>query len=140
MPVHGNKKQSVISNQKNGVERHSTRFFCCRGLYVAIRTLLKKMNIHVVEPDQTGTKAVCCGDSLHREADNEQVYAFMKKRGDAMPREDVVVYCTSCIKALANGGKTPRYLVDLLLGLGTEPGNTDVDVWHKALDNYIAEH
>lgn len=34
-------------------------------VHSAIRMLLKKMNIKVVEPKNTGTKATCCGDSFY---------------------------------------------------------------------------
>ena len=109
-------------------------------VHKAIRLLLKKMNINIIEPALTGERAVCCGDSLHRQVPNEKVFGFMKKRADTMPCEDVVVYCTSCTKAMSIGGKVPHYLVDLLLGNKTVPGNTDPDVWHKALDDYIETH
>ena len=84
----------------------------------------EKMTIHDACPTRKKTK----------------VHAFMKKRADSMPLENVVVYCTSCTKALANGGKTPRYLVDLLLGEETYPGDTDPDIWHEQLNDYISKH
>lgn len=109
-------------------------------VHEAVRILLKKMNIKVIEPKQTGIHAFCCGDSLHRQVPNDKVFEFMKKRADSMPCEDVVVYCTSCTKAMAIGGKKPRYLIDLLLGIETDPGNTDPDLWHQQLDDYIKTH
>jgi len=52
----------------------------------------------------------------------------------------VVVYCVSCVKAMAIGGKRPRYLVDLLFGEETVPGVHEPGAWHALLEGFIAEH
>jgi len=57
-----------------------------------------------------------------------------------MPREDVVVYCVSCVKAMHIGGKRPRYLVDLLFGEETGPGVFEPVAWHAQLDEFIEAH
>jgi hypothetical protein len=57
-----------------------------------------------------------------------------------MPAENVVVYCVSCVKSVHNGGRTPRYLVDLLFGEATHPGTFDPDLWHAELEEYIRSH
>lgn len=57
-----------------------------------------------------------------------------------MPAEDVVVYCVSCCKAMHIGGKTPRYLLDLLLGEPTLPGTFEPEEWHREVDEFIAAH
>ena len=106
----------------------------------AIRTLLKKMNIVLVEPQKTGTQATCCGDSFYGKIPVDKVKAQMKQRADEMPVDDVVVYCVSCIKAMSIGGKQPRYLVDLLFGEETSPGITEPDQWHAQLDAFIEAH
>jgi len=64
----------------------------------------------------------------------------MKKRTDEMPRDEVVVYCVSCIQSIAIGGKTPRYLPDLLMGMETNMKVLPTDVWHRDLDIYIEQH
>ena len=64
----------------------------------------------------------------------------MKKRTAEMPVNDVVVYCVSCTKSVFIGGKTPHYLVDLLLNEETIPKTLDPDEWHKELDVYINQH
>lgn len=106
----------------------------------AIRTLLGKMNITVVEPAKTRTKGTCCGDSFYGVLPVEQVKEQMKKRASEMPAEDVVVYCVSCCNAMHIGGKKPRYLVDLLLGEDTCVGTFEPDEWHAELSKFIAEH
>ena len=106
----------------------------------AVRALLGRMNIQVVEAHRTRAEAVCCGDSLFGSASDESVKAQMRKRAEQMPREDVVVYCVSCVKAMHLGGKRPRYLVDLLFGEDTGAGTSDPTEWHAELDDFIAAH
>jgi Fe-S oxidoreductase len=109
-------------------------------VHAAVRTLLDRMNIVVVEPDATRVRAICCGDSLFGEVPDDTVRALMARRADSMPREDVVVYCVSCIKAMHIGGKRPRYLVDLLFAEETTPGVSEPGAWHALLEEFIAEH
>jgi len=109
-------------------------------VHVAVRTLLEKMNIAVVEPRATRTHSVCCGDSFFGELPADRVAGLMAKRADSMPREDVVVYCVSCVNAMHVGGKRPRYLVDLLFGEDTTPRVFEPGAWHAVLDEFITEH
>lgn len=109
-------------------------------VHQAIRTLLQKMNIQVVEPARTGRNSVCCGDSFYGTLPVAQVKEGMKQRAAEMPLPDVVVYCVSCCKAMHIGGKKPRYLVDLLFATDTLPGTFEPDEWHAAVNQFIAEH
>ena len=106
----------------------------------AIRTLIKKMNIKLIEPEKTRTKSTCCGDSFYGKLPIDQIEKLMMKKAEGMPVEDVIVYCVSCTKSMFIGGKTPHYLVDLLFNQQTEAQTTDPDEWHKQLDEYIEEH
>jgi Fe-S oxidoreductase len=106
----------------------------------AIRRLLERMNIRLLEPRHTRTKAACCGDSLYGTVPVEAVKAQMRKRALEMPCEDVVVYCVSCVKAMHIGGKVPRYLVDLLFGEATPIGTSEPDAWHGEIEAFIAAH
>ena len=110
------------------------------AVHRAVRSLLHKMNITIVEAERAGTASICCGDSLYPACSTEKVYEAMKMRARSMPCEHVVVYFVSCIKAMSVGGRTQLYLVDLLLGQSTAPGTCDVAEWHHALDTYIAAH
>lgn len=109
-------------------------------VHTAIRKLLERMNIKVVEPERTRTKAVCCGDSFYGTLLVEQVKEHMIKRADEMSCDNVVVYCISCIKSMYNGGKKPRYIIDLLYGEDTEIGTYEPDAWHKEINLFIDEH
>lgn len=109
-------------------------------VHSAIRKLLERMNIRVVEPENTRHNAICCGDSFYDVLPVEQVKEQMKIRSDEMPCDNVVVYCVSCIKAMHIGGKKPRYIVDLLFGEGTGIGTFEPDSWHDELQKFIDEH
>lgn len=106
----------------------------------AIRKLLHRMNIKIIEPKNTGTKSICCGDSFYGVLPTEQIKEQMKKRSEEMPCDNVVVYCVSCIKAMHIGGKKPRYIVDLLFNENTEIGTFEPDAWHDELQRFIDEH
>ncbi|WP_298842727.1 heterodisulfide reductase-related iron-sulfur binding cluster [Clostridium sp.] len=109
-------------------------------IHNAVRMLLKKMNITLVEPKKTKTKGICCGDSFYGIFPVKQVKEHMKKRAHEMPASDVVVYCVSCSKSMYIGGKKPRYLVDLLFGEDTDRGTFEPDDWHGKLNNFINDH
>lgn len=109
-------------------------------VHAAVRSILRKMGVEIVESDFSGTSSICCGDNLYGRAPLEQVTAFQKKRAAQMPCRDVVVYCVSCIKSMAIGGKTAFHIVDLLLNEPTEPQDTNLVTYHAALQRYIDEH
>lgn len=109
-------------------------------VHQSVRSLLKKMNIEIVETEFYGTRSKCCGDDLYPTLSVETVHEKIKERADSTPCEDVCVYCVSCIKAMHIGGKTPRHLMDLLLGETTEAQNYDTEEWHQQLQEYIDRH
>jgi Fe-S oxidoreductase len=98
------------------------------------------MNITVVEPERTREKSTCCGDTFFGTLPVEEVLSQMKAKADTMPLDDVIVYCVSCSKSMFNGGKHPRYLIDVLFGEETVPKTFDPVLWHKELDDFIAAH
>ncbi|MBS3872098.1 MAG: (Fe-S)-binding protein [Firmicutes bacterium] len=106
-------------------------------VHIAIRRLLERMNISVRETDSSRATAVCCGDSFYGVLPVDEVKERMRRRAEAMPVPEVVVYCVSCIKSMHIGGKTPRYIVDLLFGESTEIGTSEPDAWHAELNHYI---
>jgi len=57
-----------------------------------------------------------------------------------MPVSDVIVYCVSCIKSIYIGGKSPRFLGDLIFGEETVIKTFEPDEWHKELDDFIESH
>lgn len=109
-------------------------------VHSAIRKLLDRMNIKIIEPHNTRTKAICCGDSFYGTLPVEQVKEQMKKRSNEMPCENVVVYCVSCIKSMHIGGKKPRYIIDLLFGEDTKIGTFEPDAWHDELQKFADEY
>lgn len=109
-------------------------------VHQAVRNLLKKMNIEVIEAKLIRERSVCCGDDLYPKFPLEKVHRLMKKRADSMPCENVCVYCVSCIKSMYIGGKTPRYLVDLLMNEKSDPQVYDTVKWHEELQEYTDNH
>ena len=105
-------------------------------LHAAVRMLLAKMNLTVAEPAFTKENQRCCGDSAYPKKPIPEIYAAMKARADEMPHEDVCVYCVACVKAMATGGKTPRYLVDLLFEEPTDSNANDDYSFYTELRAY----
>ncbi|MBM3307544.1 MAG: (Fe-S)-binding protein [Candidatus Eisenbacteria bacterium] len=106
----------------------------------AVREVVRRMNVTLVEPKRTRAEGTCCGDSLWGEAPADRVADAMRRKAATMPADEIVVYCVTCAKAMALGGKRPRYLVDLVFGEETAPGVTDPTEWHRQLDEYIESH
>ena len=109
-------------------------------VHAAVRTLLERMNIKVLEPAHTKTNQQCCGDSYYPAHPMPVVRQKMQERADEMPAQDVCVYCVDCVKSLHIGGKTPRYLPDLLFGEPTVPPLFDTEPWHAMLAAYRDAH
>ncbi len=106
----------------------------------AVRNILKKMNINIVEAEFSGTRSICCGDDFYPKMPIEKVREKMKKRAESMPCHEVCVYCVSCVKSMHIGGKKPRHLIDLLMMEITEPQIYDTIKWHEQLQDYIDKH
>jgi hypothetical protein len=106
----------------------------------AIRSLLEKMNIRLIEPENTRSKTTCCGDAFYGSVPVVKLKELMKKKAEEMPADEVAVYCVSCVKAVFIGGKKPRYLVDLLFNDPTIPMTIEPDDWHRELRDYIEKH
>lgn len=107
-------------------------------LHAAIRSLLRRMNVTLREPRAARGGSACCGDTFWGALPTEAVKAQMRRRAAQLPEREVVVYCVSCSKAMFNGGRSPRYLVDLLFGEPTTPGTVELDAWHAELEAFAA--
>lgn len=109
-------------------------------VHEAVRNLLVKMNLKIVETEYVRERSLCCGDDFYPALPLDQVQQRMIQRAQSMPSSEVVVYCVSCIKAMHIGGKAPRHLVDLLFGDPTDPQTYDTVQWHRQLQEYIDRH
>lgn len=109
-------------------------------VHKAVRSLLRKMQIELIEAQFHGNRSICCGDDFFPKHPLEKVHGAMKRRADSMPCKEVAVYCISCIKSMHIGGKKPRYLLDLLFNEATEPQVYDTEKWHAQLQEYIDCH
>jgi Fe-S oxidoreductase len=109
-------------------------------IHEAVRNLLGRMNIALVEPKNTRANTTCCGDVGWGKVPTEKVRTMMKLKADEMPLDEIVVYCVSCAKSMFIGGRKPRYLVDLLFEEKTVPGIIEPDDWHREIDEYTTTH
>jgi hypothetical protein len=98
------------------------------------------MNIEIVETTFHAETSECCGDSFYPSLPLNEVHEKMKERAASMPCENVAVYCVSCVKSIHIGGKTPRHLIDLLLGEETFPQVYDTVAWHQQVKEYRDAH
>ena len=105
-----------------------------------MRSLLRKMNIEIVEAEHSGTTSICCGDNFYGHVPNDVVEKRIKMRADQFPCEDVVVYCIGCVRSMTSGGKIPHYLPDLVLGREAEPMPDTLDEYHGKIMCYSDEH
>jgi Fe-S oxidoreductase len=106
----------------------------------ALRDLMDKMNIRIVEPKNTRKQSTCCGDFYYGAMPTLKVKDLMVEKATEMPLNDIVVHCVSCIVAVCNGGKKPHYMADLLFNQDSDPQNIDLDEWHKSLTGFIETH
>jgi Fe-S oxidoreductase len=106
----------------------------------SIRDLLIKMNISLVEPQNTRKESTCCGDFYYGSMPTVKVKELMIAKALEMPADDIVVHCVSCVMAVCNGGKHPRYLADLLFNEDSLPLSIDLDIWHEDLTRFIGSH
>ncbi len=109
-------------------------------VHKAIRSLLAKMHIKVVESKFSGTSSVCCGDNFYGYVPNEEVERRIKLRADQMPAQDVLVYCIGCVRAMQSGGNQPHHLLDLLFNHKAEAMLDTLDEYHSRLNGYIDCH
>ncbi len=109
-------------------------------VHKAVRSLLGKMNIQIVEAERHSADSVCCGDTFYPALPLDEVHQKMRHRAQSMPCEEVAVYCVSCIKAMHIGGKKPRHLIDLLLGEPTQAQSCNLEEWHSELRVYMDAH
>lgn len=108
-------------------------------VHTAVRNLLKKMNIEIEEAKSHGMSSICCGDNFYPKLAIEEVNELQKKRASEMPCDDVVVYCVSCLKSMTIGEKQGFHLMDLILNKKSFAGETNLELYHAELKDYIEE-
>ena len=81
------------------------------------RLLCKRMNITLIEPGNTRDEARCCGGCA---TGYETRREMAIKRTEDFPKENVVVYCTGCVRSFSLTQIHPRHLLDLLFQETTE--------------------
>ncbi len=111
------------------------------GIYNAVRTLLRRMNITVAEPEHNRADSRCCGFTVYGKVSKEEFKEASRRRCTEMPAEDVVVYCVSCMKNLHyGGGKRVHHIMDLLFNEESTFEINDPDIWSAKIGAYIKKH
>lgn len=128
LPDHGGMKMSVQDPCYFRNQPH---------VHKAVRELLKRMNIEVVDSQFSGSRSVCCGQLLLGRLPIEKVLEKQKERCAQFPCEDVVVYCAACKESIAGGGKEVHYLIDLLIDEETTTTGLRLDEYQKVFGDYV---
>ena len=81
------------------------------------RALCRRMNIDLVEPELTRDETPCCGGSAK---DCETRVEMANRRAGSLPLDEVVVYCTGCVRSFSVTPARPHHLLDLLFNEPTE--------------------
>lgn len=81
------------------------------------RALCRRMNIKLIEPSLTRDETPCCGGSAK---DIETRKQMARKRAESLPLDDVVLYCTGCVRSFSVTGAQAHHLLDLIFQEPTE--------------------
>lgn len=86
-------------------------------IHEAVRAVLRRMNIEIVEAERSRENSRCCGSSYFDDngCSAEEAVERAQERVSDFPCEDVAVYCVGCGRYLRLGGAKPHHLMDLLL-------------------------
>lgn len=106
----------------------------------AVRSLLTKMNVKIVECEARERHSICCGATFIGHLPHDKVLEKMRERAASMPRRDVAVVCVSCVRSLTLGGAVPHHLIDLLFGGETDASELLRDDWIPRVDAYSDAH
>jgi Fe-S oxidoreductase len=84
------------------------------NVHNAVRKILKRMNIELIDSERNREKAICCGASGYGKLPIGEIEAKATERAKDFDCNDVVAYCTSCTFLLGNVGKKTHHLIDLI--------------------------
>ncbi len=82
--------------------------------FEVIRSLVKKMNIELLEPKKTKNNTECCGEIYIDKLSDEEVLKKIEDRANQMPTDNVIVYCMGCYDNMKKVGKRPVHIMELL--------------------------
>ena len=51
-------------------------------VHAAVRSILRKMNIRIIESEHSGMNSICCGDRFYSQFPNEKVIELQKRRAE----------------------------------------------------------
>ena len=75
----------------------------------SVRKLCSKMNISLIEPSLTKDETPCCGGCA-KSIETRKRMAF--NRCESLPLDDVVLYCTGCVRSFSVTKAVPHHLLE----------------------------
>ncbi len=83
----------------------------------SVRELCRRMNIELIEPEQTRDDTPCCGGCAK---EYKTRVKMANQRAESLPLKDVIVYCTGCTRSFSVSAARPHHMLDLLFNESTE--------------------
>lgn len=88
----------------------------------AVRSIMNKMGISVVEFDNSRTKTLCCGKiNMTMALNPEKGIRILEKRVSQCKTDKIASYCASCVHSFGMAGKQGFYISELLLKKKNSP-------------------
>ena len=94
------------------------------GEQEAVRALLRRTGLTVVEPEHTREHTLCCGNfHMLRATDPEKSARIRQRRVAEFPGElPVTSYCEDCLDAFRSEGRKTAHVLELLFGTSDTRG------------------
>ena len=88
----------------------------------AVRSIMKKLGIEVLEFENNREKTLCCGKiNMTMALDNEKGMKLLEKRTSQCNSSDVVSYCASCVHSFGLAGKNGIHVAELIISKKLSP-------------------
>lgn len=88
----------------------------------AVRSIMKKLGIEVLEFENNRKKTLCCGKiNMTMALDNQKGMKILEKRSSQCKISEVVSYCASCVHSFRLAGKTGIYVSELIISKKSKP-------------------
>lgn len=88
----------------------------------AVRSIMQKLGIKVVEFENSRKKTLCCGKlNMTMALDRDKGMAILEKRSAQCKTQKVASYCASCVHSFDMAGKQGMYISELMLSKKSKP-------------------
>lgn len=86
------------------------------NIYDSIRSIMKTLEVEIIEPKYTKEHTQCCGYGGFSYFANKEFSEKAIKERIALEDEDYLVYCAMCRDLFASKGKKTLHILDLIFG------------------------